>query len=129
MDNERQFSYSEHQEFLRRLESSEDRKYYAVYNNEGLIGSVCLNPFFKYERIGEIGKFVLSHLIGKGYGKKITIAFLDYCFEHNLLNAVYAKTKRNNIRNIKINLSLGYQIYANDDTYIYMKLLKNRYVK
>ena len=50
--------------------------------------------------------------------------FIDYILAYTDIEVLLLKTQRENIRTIKLNQSLGYQIFNEDEAYVYMMKTK-----
>ncbi len=46
--------------------------------------------------------------------------FIDYILANTDINVLLLKTQHENIRTIKLNQQLGYQIFNEDEAYVYM---------
>lgn len=138
MDNPEPFTWKSHLSYVESLKQKDDRSYWAVIHDNGIIGSMCLNPIVKNshppyfsKEMGffngewaETGMFMLPMYIGKGYGTKMKKEFIDYILLNTGIEILLLKTLRNNDRVIKLNETLGYNIINKDDIYVYM--LKTR---
>lgn len=68
--------------------------------------------------------FLLPEFIGKGFGTSMKKEFIDYILANTDIEVLLLKTQRENIRTIKLNKSLGYQIFNEDEAYVYMMKTK-----
>lgn len=121
MTNSEYISLESHLSWVKRLSMLNDRVYYAIMGGGKIIGSQCLNPLIEgFE--GESGLYILPCYQGKGHGKLIKKEFANYILAHNLLRQLTVKVKKNNERNIHLNLSLGFEKIAEDSEYVYFRL-------
>lgn len=121
MTNPDPFSFESHLEYVEKLKTVTDRVYYGVLWNGEVIASICLNPYDKDKKEGEMGKYLIPNYIGKGVGFKMAYEFLDYMFKNKIICRVYAKTLITNVRNQHVNNKLGLFETHRDDTYVYME--------
>ena len=139
MTNPEPFTWESHQGYVEGLKKKDDRSYWAVIHDNAIIGSMCLNPIGKYpppkkyctdNQIiinavwAETGMFLLPEFIGKGLGTSMKKEFIDYILANTNIEVLLLKTQRENIRTIKLNQSLGYQIFNEDEAYVYMMKTK-----
>lgn len=122
MDNSAEFPFDQHLKYVESLRQKSDRLYFAALYDGRIIGSFCLNPFNSETKEGELGKFLLTEYMGRGLGKMATREFLNYFFEHEIVNQVVIRTKLNNLKNQHVNESVGFHEYKRDETYVYMKM-------
>lgn len=116
-------SWENHLTFIKGLSTRKDCIYYGVYvlQDNTMIGSQGVNPI-EENGTGESGLYLFPEVQGKGYGKLMKKEFIHYLFEHKLLNSVTEKVKIDNIRNQRLNLSLGFEKVREDEEYIYFEL-------
>lgn len=138
MDNPEPFAWESHQRYVDSLKKKDDRSYWAVIHDNVIIGSMCLNPIGKNTPPSycaknkviasvvwaETGMFLLPEFIGKGLGTSIKREFIDYILANTDIEVLLLKTQHENIRTIKLNQSLGYQIFNEDEAYVYMMKTK-----
>ena len=112
-----------HLAFIQGLANRNDRVYYGVYvlADNTMIGSQGLNPILG-NGSGESGLYLFPEAQGKGYGKLMKSEFIQYIFEHKLLNVITEKVKLDNIRNQQLNLKLGFIQTAKDGEFVYFEL-------
>lgn len=122
MNNTTEISWDEHSKFLNSLKYRTDRIYFAVKQNSQIIGSVNLNPYDAIERIGYSGRYLLPLYIGKGLGLKMSYEFMHYILSQRIVDIIYAKTKVNNERNLRVNSLLGYREIKRDIDFVYFSL-------
>lgn len=127
MTNPEPFPFEEHAAYIERLKTRTDRMYFAVLWNGEVVASICLNPFDDDKKEGEMGKYLIPEFMGKGVGFKMAFEFLDYMFNHDIVNRVYAKTFITNERNQHVNNKLGLFETHRDDTYVYMETKGEQY--
>ena len=115
--------WEDHLVFIQGLKTREDRIYYGVYVSENyeMIGSQGVNPIVE-DGTGESGLYLFPEAQGKGYGKLMKSEFIQYLFQHNLLNVVTEKVKQENIRNQQLNLKLGFKQIREDHDFVYFEL-------
>lgn len=123
MTNNTPFSFKEHNDFITKLKVSQDKIFWAVLFQNEIIGSVCLNPYDNSCKEGELGKYLFYAYMGNGLGSAMTKEFLDYLLRSGFVHRIYAKTRIDNLRNQHVNLKFGFQIYSQDEKYVYMELL------
>lgn len=118
--------WESHLLFIKGLSSRLDRVYYGVYvlEDNTMIGSQGVNPINE-DGVGESGLYLYPEAQGKGYGKLMKSEFIQYLFEHGLLNVVIEKVKIDNVRNQQLNIKLGFRQISMDDEYVYFEL-KNK---
>ena len=116
-------SWENHLAFIKGLSSRNDRVYYGVYviQDNTMIGSQGVNPIVG-DGTGESGLYLFPEAQGKGYGKLMKAEFIQYIFEHKLLNIITEKVKLDNIRNQQLNLRLGFIQTAKDEEFVYFEL-------
>ena len=112
-----------HLAFIQGLANRKDCVYYGVYLLEGniLIGSQGVNPI-DGDSSGESGLYLFPEAQGKGYGKLMKSEFIQYIFEHKLLDIITEKVKIDNIRNQQLNLRLGFIQTTKDEEFVYFEL-------
>lgn len=120
MTNSGSISLESHLSWVKRLSTLNDRVYYAVMWGDKIIGSQSLNPIIN--DCGESGLYILPCYQGRGHGKLIKKEFANYILAHNLLQQLTVKVKKDNIRNIHLNLSLGFEKTAEDSEYVYFRI-------
>ena len=115
--------WENHLAFIQCLRSCSDRVYYGVYvlNNNIMIGSQGINPIIG-DGSGESGLYIFPGAQGKGHGKLMKMEFIQYLFEHCLLNVVTEKVKIENVRNQQLNLRLGFKQVGTDSEFVYFEL-------
>ncbi len=93
-----------------------------IKDNKNILGIICLTDstpiglmgFLDYNK--EIQKTELRKLIGekdyreKGYAKEATMLWIQYGINNLGLKKIYLNTLENNIRNVTLNMELGFQI-------------------
>lgn len=115
--------WENHLAFIKGLSSREDRVYYGVYVllDNTMIGSQGVNPI-EGNASGESGLYLFPEAQGKGYGKLMKQEFIQYLFEHELLDVVTEKVKIDNIRNQRLNLKLGFKQVGADNEFVYFEI-------
>lgn len=74
------------------------------------IGSVSYKWLRKRVREAELGKYIGSaNAVGQGFGKEMSIAWLDYGFRSLGLESVWAVVRSDNERNLALNAFLGFR--------------------
>lgn len=127
------FSWESHLSYIESLKNKTDRSYWAVFYDNNVVGSMCLNPigttlpdyYNRNDNVverkwAETGMFMLPQYIGKGLGTQIKKEFVDYILDETDIELLLLKTQHNNIRVIQLNESLGYKVFNKDDIYVYM---------
>lgn len=115
--------WENHLTFIKGLSSNKNRIYYGVYvlEDNTMIGSQGVNPI-EVNGIGESGLYLFPEVQGQGYGKLMKQEFIQYLFDHSLLNVVTEKVKIENVRNRQLNLRLGFKQVDTDSEFIYFEL-------
>jgi RimJ/RimL family protein N-acetyltransferase len=124
MSNAEPFSFKSHTEYVKSLSEKNDRIYWGVFDNEQMIGSICLNPFDGDSKEGEVGIYLFIDFLGKGLGLQVEKEFVNYMFLHDLCRKIVAKTLIDNKRYQAINTAIGFKITSEDERYVYMELKK-----
>lgn len=120
MTNSDPISIDDHKNFINILKSDNNKQYYAVYNNNSLIGS--LNVVYKDELFWGLYFKDISSM-----QKSIsTYIFLDYIF-NNFNHTLHAYVKKNNEKALKFNIGFGFKIYSQDGKYYYLAQNKNNW--
>lgn len=122
MTNQQPFSFDQHLEFISNLKERDNALFYAVFKDDEIIGSICLNPYNKDTKNGELGKYLFPQFGGNGLGFSFAKEFLNYMFANGLLKTCVARTFVNNHRNQHVNNKLGFVESHRDSEYVYMKL-------
>ena len=122
MTNQQPFSFEQHLKFISNLNERDNALFYAVFKDEEVIGSICLNPYNKDTQEGELGKYLFPQFGGKGLGFLFAKEFIDYVFAHGILKNCVARTYVDNLRNQHVNNKLGFIETNRDVEYVYMKL-------
>ena len=122
MTNPHPFSIEQHLAFVDKLKERDDALFYAVLKDNEVIGSICLNPYNKETKEGEMGKYLFPQFGGKGFGYLFAKEFLNYMFTNGLLKTCMARTFVDNLRNQHVNKKLGFVETCRDEEYVYMKL-------
>lgn len=128
MYNPEPISWEEHLNYVEFLKTRDDRIYWAIFYDNEIIGSECLNPYEPNTKVGVLGKFLFPEFQGKGLGGKFTYEFLDYVFSSGIANTIKAETKITNERNVKINKSIGFVEISRNKEYVQLTLTKDRFV-
>lgn len=118
------FSFEEHMNYVMSLKNRQDRIYWAVFQDNCIIGTKCLNPYDEQKKEGEMGTFLLPSYIGKGFGWKIGRDFIDYLLGKKL-QRIHIRTKIENTRDQALNLKLGFKEYFRDEDFVYMEIRNN----
>ena len=126
MENSEPFSYDSHRRFVKDLANTNNKVYYAVYQQVGdnLVASQCINPICESLGSGESGQYLIPRYQGKGLGSLMKKEFLEYIFTHDILQKITEKVKVNNFRNQHLNEKLGFRMYASDEKYIYYEMIR-----
>jgi UDP-2,4-diacetamido-2,4,6-trideoxy-beta-L-altropyranose hydrolase/UDP-4-amino-4,6-dideoxy-N-acetyl-beta-L-altrosamine N-acetyltransferase len=126
MENSEIFSFEEHLDFIEKLRTNNDKKYWAVCHGEDYIGSVYLNSINETQQTAEWGIFINPHLTGKGYGTKMADSFFQYLAANTSLSALDAKVKTTNEKSFVFHQNIGFKINETNDVYHYMKRTINK---
>ena len=125
LTNPQPFSFEQHLAFVNKLKDRDDALFYAVIKDDEVVGSICLNPYDKDTKEGEMGKYLFPQFGGKGLGYLFAKEFLNYMFANGILMTCLARTFVDNLRNQHVNNKLGFVETQRDDRYVYMKLCKS----
>jgi len=93
----------------------EDRIDYIIELNEGNlpIGSLSFawQVLPEFELCAELGKLIGEEkALGKGFASEATNLWLDHGFNTHKLDCVIARTRKNNLSNIKVNQRMGFTV-------------------
>lgn len=124
MDNSTLIPWEDHCNFIHSLPERDDRVYYAVYYEGKLIGAMYVNPI--QDKTGESGEFILPEFHGLGFGRMMKVEFIGYVLENDLLYEITERVKLNNIRNQRLNESIGFEMLKKDDQYYYFSINRNK---
>lgn len=122
MDSMEIIPWEQHCFFVQKLFSRQDRKYWAVYINNILIGSV--NILYLSQQRVERGIYVNPQYLGNSLGSKIELATEKLLKKLNI-NEIIAKVLHTNLRSLKFHYKNGYNVYENDNRYAYLLKLLN----
>lgn len=123
MENQEIIPWTSHLSFIQKLFQSYEKRYWAVYKDSSIIGSInieYLNPL-QVER----GIFILPEYWGTGLSQKIESAITEIVKESGC-DSIVAKVKRENMRSLVYHQKMGYDQVSQDDKYLHMiKFLYN----
>lgn len=119
MTNPELISWQSHLVFIEKLRHSDDRIYYAVYQNSKLVGTYNLT--LESDGVWERGIITSPSFQGSG-----STAVMEKYILGNLpsdkFKWITAKVKIDNVRSIRYHEKVGYQENYRDKEYIYFKL-------
>ncbi len=80
-----------------------------------------LNKFGPNDNLScELSKYIGNEkYLGKGYALEATDTLINYAFSNIGIDYIYAITRSDNEKNIKLNLKLGFKIYELPDSMDY----------
>ena len=111
-------SILQHNNFIKNYKKLHRIDFVIVNEKKKIIGGVNLKKtIFGYE----IGKFI-SHkkYLNKGIAKKAVIIFILYIKKFFNIKTIFSYTNKNNLRNIILNLKLGFEISKLDKKFLLM---------
>lgn len=109
---------SQHNNFIKNYKKLNRIDFVIVNKKKKIVGGVNLKKtIFGYE----IGKFI-SHkkYLNKGIAKKAVIIFILYIKKFFNIKKIFSYTNKNNLRNIILNLKLGFEISKLDKKFLLM---------
>jgi len=109
-------SLENHLAFLKSLETTKEKRYFAVFYKDELAGSV---NFIKNGELfwGLYFKDELSPMV-KSCGSYI---FLEYLFK-NHSKVIDSVVRKNNQKALSFNKSFGFEVFNEDDEFVYLRL-------
>ena len=119
MVNQELISEDDHLNFVNGLRNQTDRKYYAVYKDDILVGTYNLTK--KSEGVWERGIIANPIMQGKGETEKWERQILN-CLSKEGISIVTAKVKQDNLRSIRYHMKMGFRETNRDNEYIHFKL-------
>ena len=119
MTNPEQISWKSHLSFVGKLRQSDDRIYYAVYQNSKLVGTYNLTR----ESDGVWERGIITSPLFQGSGSTIEMEkYILGNLPSDKFKWITAKVKLDNVRSIRYHKKVGYQEYHRNKEYIYFKL-------
>lgn len=109
-----------HRHFVGLLHHRFDRAYYAVYNTEGLVGS--LNIDIQGSGVAERGIWIAARCRGKRIAAPVTEAFYSYLHDNFGINRVLTKVRRANAASNALEHRLGASLTSSDKDYNHYEL-------
>ncbi len=119
MVNQELISEDGHLNFVNGLRNQTDRKYYAVYKDDILVGTYNLTK--KSEGVWERGIIANPIMQGKGETEKWERQILNSLSKEGI-STINAKVKQDNLRSIRYHIKLGFRETNSDNEYIHFKL-------
>lgn len=119
MVNQEIISEENHLHFVDSLKKRADRKYYAIYKDDILMGTYNLTK--ERDRVWERGIIANPLMQGKGETEKWERIILNNLSKNGLFT-VTAKVKQDNLRSIRYHEKVGFIPTHKDNEYIYFKL-------
>lgn len=117
MDSTEEIPWKNHCQFVAGLVKDDRTRYWAVFENETLIGSVNIHYLDNYKV--ERGIYVMPALLGKSYGPKMENVTEEYL---RLLGVkiIEAKVLHSNTRSLGFHYKIGYVKCGSDNKYEYL---------
>lgn len=118
MKDSKIITIKKHFDFINSLKDSIDRKYFAIFNENRLLGSL---NFIKNEELswGLYFKDTSSPIL-----KSVsTYIFLEFIFKQ-FDNDINSSVKKNNVQALNFNKSFGFDIFKENNEYFYLILSK-----
>ena len=117
MDSTGEIPWESHCQFVDNLRENDSKRYWAVFEDGALIGSVNIHYLDDYKV--ERGIYVMPALMGKSYGPKMENAIEEYL---RLLGVkiIEAKVLHSNTRSLSFHYKKGYRKHGSDDKYEYL---------
>lgn len=119
MVNQETILEDDHLNFVNGLRNRTDRKYYAVYKDNILVGTYNLTQ--ESEGVWERGIIANPIMQGKGETEKWERQILN-CLSKEGISIVTAKVKQDNLRSIRYHMKMGFRETNRDNEYIHFKL-------
>ena len=119
MVNQEIISEDDHLNFVNGLRNRTDRKYYAVYKADILVGTYNLTQ--ESEGVWERGIIANPKVQGKRETEKWEQQILNSLSKEGI-STVTAKVKHDNLRSIRYHMKMGFRETNRDNEYIHFKL-------
>ena len=119
MVNQEKISEDDHLNFVNGLRNRTDKKYYAVYKDDVLVGTYNLTQ--ESEGVWERGIIANPKMQGKRETEKWEQQILNSLSKEGI-STVTAKVKHDNLRSIRYHMKMGFRETNRDNEYIYFKL-------
>ena len=119
MVNQEIISEDDHLNFVNGLRNRTDRKFFAVYKDDVLVGTYNLTQ--EYEGAWERGIIANPIIQGKGETEKWERQILNSLSKEGI-STVTAKVKQDNLRSIRYHMKMGFREANRDNEYIHFKL-------
>ncbi len=119
MVNQEIISEDDHLNFVNGLRNRTDRKFFAVYKDDVLVGTYNLTQ--EYEGVWERGIIANPIIQGKGETEKWERQILNSLSKEGI-STVTAKVKQDNLRSIRYHMKMGFRETNRDNEYIHFKL-------
>jgi|SRR5690554_3286703 len=99
------------------------REYFAICNDEKIIGQIYLKHINKEKKSAEFGVALINNSVkNKGLGTKAIKTLLDYAFNTLGLSSIYADTIIRNKRSQHILEKVGFSKIMEDSSFIFYKI-------
>ena len=119
MVNQEIISEDDHLNFVNGLRNRTDRKYYAVYKDDILVGTYNLTQ--ESEGVWERGIIANPKMQGKRETEKWEQQILNSLSKEGI-STVTAKVKHDNLRSIRYHMKMGFRETNRGNEYIHFKL-------
>ena len=119
MVNQEIISEDDHLNCVKGLRNRTDRKYFAVYKDDVLVGTYNLTQ--ESEGIWERGIIANPKMQGKRETEKWEQQILNSLSKEGI-STVTAKVKHDNLRSIRYHIKMGFREINRDNEYIHFKL-------
>ena len=119
MVNQEIISEDDHLNFVNGLRNRTDRKYYAVYKDDILVGTYNLTQ--ESEGVWERGIIANPKMQGKRETEKWEQQILNSLSKEGI-STVTAKVKQDNLRSIRYHMKMGFRETNRGNEYIHFKL-------
>lgn len=119
MVNQEIISEEDHLNFVNGLRNRTDRKFFAVYKDDVLVGTYNLTQ--ESEGVWERGIIANPKMQGKRETEKWEQQILNSLSKEGI-STVTAKVKHDNLRSIRYHMKMGFRETNRDNEYIYFKL-------
>lgn len=119
MVNQEIISEDDHLNFVNGLRNRTERKFFAVYKDDVLLGTYNLTQ--ESEGVWERGIIANPIIQGKGETEKWERQILNSLSKEGI-STVTAKVKHDNLRSIRYHMKIGFRETNRDNEYIHFKL-------
>lgn len=113
------FPFDSHQKFVKSLRTNSTKLYYAIFEDDKLIGSYDFVDI-KDGGSAEHGLYINSAVHGKGYGTIIE-SVMDGYIRIRGVHRILAEVLKSNPKSYHYHLKVGYQVYQENEKYYYLE--------